>query len=96
MFASAAGPAGLDPGTLIIHGRTGLDYFFVPHPEGFWLEIVQDYRPQPRPETESEKNREAGRLETLHQPPATGVSPLASDAESSGGAGGPWIRWWVS
>jgi len=39
--------AGLDPGTPITHGRTGLDYFFVVDPDGLWLEIVEDHRPRP-------------------------------------------------
>ncbi len=32
--------AGVDPGTPITHGRTGLDYFFVRDPDGLWLEVV--------------------------------------------------------
>jgi catechol 2,3-dioxygenase-like lactoylglutathione lyase family enzyme len=31
-------------GTEIIHGRTGIDYFFVQDPDGLWLEIVEDHR----------------------------------------------------
>jgi catechol 2,3-dioxygenase-like lactoylglutathione lyase family enzyme len=36
--------AGLDTGTEITHGRTGLEYFFVRDPDGLWLEIVEDHR----------------------------------------------------
>jgi len=36
--------AGLDSGTEITHGRTGIDYFFVRDPDGLWLEIVEDHR----------------------------------------------------
>lgn len=35
---------GLPPGTDIVHGRTGIDYFFVQDPDGLWLEIVEDHR----------------------------------------------------
>jgi glyoxylase I family protein len=36
--------AGVDPGTEIVQGRTGVDYFFVRDPDGNWLEIVKDDR----------------------------------------------------
>jgi catechol 2,3-dioxygenase-like lactoylglutathione lyase family enzyme len=39
--------AGLDPGTPITHGRTGLDYFFICDPDGLWLEIVACPSPTP-------------------------------------------------
>jgi len=34
--------AGLDTGTDVTHGRTGIDYFFLRDPDGLWLEIVED------------------------------------------------------
>jgi glyoxylase I family protein len=36
--------AGLDPGTEITKGRTGIEYFFIQDPDGLWLEIVEDHR----------------------------------------------------
>lgn len=36
--------AGLNPGTEITKGRTGIEYFFVQDPDGLWLEIVEDHR----------------------------------------------------
>jgi glyoxylase I family protein len=35
---------GLSQGTDVVHGRTGIDYFFVQDPDGLWLEIVEDHR----------------------------------------------------
>lgn len=35
---------GLPQGSDIVHGRTGIDYFFVRDPDGLWLEIVEDHR----------------------------------------------------
>ncbi|MDQ1293567.1 MAG: glyoxylase family protein [Actinomycetota bacterium] len=36
--------AGLDAGTEVVQGRTGLRYFFVRDPDGLWLEIVENGR----------------------------------------------------
>jgi glyoxylase I family protein len=30
--------------TPIRHGRTGIDYFFVADPDGYWVEVVEDQR----------------------------------------------------
>jgi glyoxylase I family protein len=30
--------------TDIVHGRTGIDYFFIADPDGNWVEVVQDNR----------------------------------------------------
>lgn len=35
---------GLPRGSDIVHGRTGIDYFFLQDPDGLWLEIVEDHR----------------------------------------------------
>lgn len=35
---------GLSEGTNIVHGNTGIYYFFVQDPDGLWLEIVEDDR----------------------------------------------------
>jgi glyoxylase I family protein len=35
---------GLADGIRVVHGRTGIDYFFIKDPDGILLEIVQDDR----------------------------------------------------
>lgn len=36
--------SGVDTGTEIIQGRTGITYFFVSDPDGLWVEVVEDNR----------------------------------------------------